>query len=86
MSVPVRRPDAAAARAARRTVAPVVALTLVTISAVTGVTVAVVYRHLDRNLNVVDITPELGHDRPTAPTVTAQKGPVEHLGDGLRQP
>jgi LCP family protein required for cell wall assembly len=79
MSDPVRRPDDAATRAARRTVARVVALTLVTISVVTGVTVAVVYRHLDRNLNVVDITPELGHDRPTAPPVTAQKGPVNIL-------
>ncbi len=79
MSDPAPRPDDAAARAARRTVARVVALTLVTISLVTGVTVAVVYRHLDRNLNVVDITPELGHDRPTAPPVTAQKGPVNIL-------
>ena len=67
MSDPAPRPDDAAARAARRTVARVVALTLVTISLVTGVTVAVLYRHLDHNLNVVDITPELGHDRPTAP-------------------
>ena len=79
MSDPVRRPDDAAARAARRTLARVVALTLVTISVVTGVTVAVVYHHLDRNLNVVDITAELGHDRPTAPPVTAQKGPVNIL-------
>ena len=67
MSDPVRRPDDAAARAARRTVARVVALTLVTISVVTGVTVAVVYRHLDRNLNVVDITPSSATTGPPHP-------------------
>jgi LCP family protein required for cell wall assembly len=78
MSDAAPRPDDAA-RAARRTVARVVALTLVTISLVTGVTVAVLYRHFDSNLNVVDITPELGHDRPAAPPVTAQKGPVNIL-------
>ncbi len=79
MPDPAPRPADPVARAARRTVARVVALTLVTISVVTGVTVAVVYRHLDHNLNVVDITPELGKDRPTAPPVTAQKGPVNIL-------
>jgi LCP family protein required for cell wall assembly len=79
MPDPAPRSGEASARAARRTVARVVALTLVTISVVTGVTVAVVYRHLDHNLNVVDITPELGKDRPTAPPVTAQKGPVNIL-------
>ena len=79
MSDPAPRLDDATARDARRTVARVVAVTLVTISLVTGVTVAVVYRHLDRNLNVVDITPELGRDRPTAPPVTAEKGPVNIL-------
>jgi LCP family protein required for cell wall assembly len=78
MSDPAPRPDDAA-RAARRTVARVVALTLVTISLVTGLTVAVLYRHFDSNLNVVDITPQLGHDRPAAPPVTAQKGPVNIL-------
>src|SRR3954471_20923745 len=65
--------------AARRTVAWVVGLTLVTISLVTGVTVAVLYRHYDHNLHVADITPELGTDRPSAAPVTAQKGPVNIL-------
>ncbi len=46
---------------------------------VTGVTVAVLYRHYNHNLDVEDITPELGNDRPTAPPVTAQKGPVNIL-------
>ncbi len=79
MADPAPRPDETAARAARRTVARVVAITLVTISLVTGVTVTVLYRHFNSNLNVVDITPELGHDRPVAPPVTAQKGPVNIL-------
>ncbi len=65
--------------AERRTVVKVVVATLVTIALVTGVTVAVLYRHFDRNLNVVDITPELGTDRPTVAPATAQKGPVNIL-------
>ena len=58
MADPAPRPDETAARAARRTVARVVAITLVTISLVTGVTVTVLYRHFNSNLNVVDITPD----------------------------
>jgi LCP family protein required for cell wall assembly len=65
--------------AQRRTVVRVVVATLVAIALVTGVTVAVLYRHFDRNLNVVDITPELGTDRPSAAPVTAQRGPVNIL-------
>jgi LCP family protein required for cell wall assembly len=57
----------------------VVGITLLTISLVTAVSVAVLYRHYDRNLHVVDITPELGKDRPTAPPVTAPHGPVNIL-------
>jgi len=79
MSDPAPRRGSPAPRAARRTVARVVALTLVTISLVTGVTVAVLYRHYDHNLHVADITPELGTDRPAAPPVTAQQGPVNIL-------
>ncbi len=79
MSDPARPAGGVATPAVRRTVARVVALTLVTISLVTGVTVAVLYRHFDHNLHVVDITPELGTDRPSAPPATAQKGPVNIL-------
>ena len=78
MSEPVRP---ATTRSARRTVALVVTTTLLAIAAITGVTVALVYRHLDHNLNVQDITPELGTDRPTPKPrlVTAEKGPVNIL-------
>ena len=79
MPDPAPRRERDAASAGRRTVTRVVVLTLVTISLVTGVTVAVLYRHYDHNLHVADITPELGTDRPTAPPVTAQKGPVNIL-------
>ena len=65
--------------AERRTVAKVVVATLATIALVTAATVAVLYRHYDHNLHVVDITPELGTDRPSAAPVTAQKGPVNIL-------
>ena len=79
MSDPAPPAGPAVSPAARRTVARVVVLTLVAISLVTGVTVAVLYRHYDANLHVVDITPELGTDRPTPQPVTAQKGPVNIL-------
>ena len=74
MSDPAPRPDAGVTPADRRTVAKVVTATLVDVCLVTAVTVAVLYRHYDRNLHVVDITPELGTDRPTAPPVTARRG------------
>jgi LCP family protein required for cell wall assembly len=70
---------AAPTPAQRRTVLRVVLATLLTIALVTAVTVGVLYRHYDHNLNVVDITPELGTDRPTVAPVTAQKGPVNIL-------
>lgn len=64
----------------RATVARVIGVTLLAVCVVTGVSVAVLYRHLDHNLHVVDITPELGTDRPTAPpAATAQQGPVNIL-------
>jgi LCP family protein required for cell wall assembly len=65
--------------AGRRTLALVVAVTLVSISLVTGATVAVLYRHYDHNLHVDDITPQLGTDRPTPHPVSAPKGPVNIL-------
>ena len=80
MSDPAPPSDAGAGPGARRTVARVVALTLVTISLVTAVTVTVVYRHLDRTLHVVDITPELGNDRPSGDRA---ERPGQPLGDGL---
>jgi LCP family protein required for cell wall assembly len=54
----------------RHTVAKAVGATMVVIALVTGLTVVFLYRHYNANLNVQDITGELGHDRPTAP-----KGP-----------
>lgn len=80
--MPDARPLAGSAdqpRSARPTVALVVGTTLLVISLVTGVTVAVLYRHLDSNLHVQDITRQLGTDRPSVPPVTAQRGPVNVL-------
>ncbi len=57
------------------TLATVVAVTLVTISLVTGATVAVLYRHYDRNLHVEDITSQLGTDRPRWHQHVAEIGP-----------
>ena len=65
--------------ATRRTLALVVAVTLLSISLVTGAAVALLYRHYDHNLHVDDITPQLGTDRPTPHPVSAPKGPVNIL-------
>ncbi|HEY3528204.1 MAG TPA: LCP family protein [Nocardioides sp.] len=57
---------------AHHTVAKAVGATMVVISLITGLTVVFLYRHYNGNLNVKDISTELGTDRPTP---TAPKGP-----------
>jgi LCP family protein required for cell wall assembly len=57
----------------------VVASTLLSIALVTGVTVAVLYRHYDANLHVVDLTKELGTGRPTPVQGSGPEGPVDIL-------
>ena len=48
----------------RHTVAKVLVASLVVLGLVTGLSVVFIYRHLNGNLNVVDLTPQLGTDRP----------------------
>ena len=86
MSDPAPHRHAGVTPADRRTVAKVVTATLVTICLVTAVTVAVLYRHYDRNLHVVDITPELGQRPAHGPARDRSEGPGQHPGDGLGQP
>jgi LCP family protein required for cell wall assembly len=58
------------------TVAKVVGATMVVISLVTGLSVVFLYRHYNANLNVKDISSELGTDRPKAPVPKGPHGPI----------
>ncbi|MFC4782970.1 LCP family protein [Nocardioides sp. MAHUQ-72] len=60
----------------RHTVAKVVVAALVVLGMVTGLSVVFIYRHLNGNLNVVDLTQQLGTDRPDK---VAVEGPHEPL-------
>jgi LCP family protein required for cell wall assembly len=65
---------------ARRThtVAKVLLATLLTLGMVSGLSVAFLYRHLNGNLNVVDVAPQL-YDRPTKVHIPAPKQPINIL-------
>src|SRR5215469_1044884 len=58
------------------TVAKAVGATMVVIALVTGLTVVFLYRHYNANLNVKDITGELGTQRPTHPAPKGPHGPI----------
>jgi LCP family protein required for cell wall assembly len=58
------------------TVAKVVGATMVVIALVTGLSVVLLYRHYNANLNVQDITNELGSDRPTPQVPKGPHGPI----------
>jgi LCP family protein required for cell wall assembly len=58
------------------TVAKAVGATMVVIALVTGLTVVFLYRHYNANLNVKDITNELGTDRPTPQAPKGPHGPI----------
>jgi LCP family protein required for cell wall assembly len=66
-------------RSPRRVLAIVIASTLVAISLVTATTVTLLYRHYDANLNVQDVTKELGKDRPEPTRVKGPRGPINIL-------
>jgi LCP family protein required for cell wall assembly len=61
---------------ASHTVAKAVGATMVVIALVTGLTVVFLYRHYNANLNVQDITNELGTDRPTPQVPNGPRGPI----------
>src|SRR5919112_1988532 len=61
---------------ATRTVAKAVGATMVVIALVTGLTVVFLYRHYNANLNVQDITKELGTDRPEPQVPKGPHGPI----------
>jgi LCP family protein required for cell wall assembly len=63
-------------RRAARTVAKVMATTLVVLALVTGLSVTLLYRHLNGNLHHLDLGPQLGPDRPDKVDV---EGPHEPL-------
>jgi LCP family protein required for cell wall assembly len=65
---------------ARRThtVAKVLLATLLTLGMVSGLSVAFLYRHLNGNLNVIDVAPQL-YDRPTKVHIPAPKQPINIL-------
>ena len=58
------------------TVAKVVGATMAVIALVTAVSVVLLYRHYNANLNVQDITNELGTDRPTPQVPEGPHGPI----------
>src|SRR3954453_3519939 len=66
---------------ARRThtVAKVLLATVLTLGMVSGLSVAFLYRHLNGNLNVVDVTDQLGGDRPDKIRVEGPKEPLNIL-------
>src|SRR6476659_4056924 len=60
----------------RHTVAKVVIASLVVLAMATGLSVVFIYRHLNGNLNVQDLTSQLGGNRPDKVKV---EGPHEPL-------
>jgi LCP family protein required for cell wall assembly len=58
------------------TVAKAVGATMVVIALITGLSVVFLYRHYNSNLNVKDISSELGTDRPTKPVPKGPHGPI----------
>ena len=58
------------------TVAKAVGSTMVVIALVTGLTVVFLYRHYNGNLNVKDISSELGTDRPSPEAPKGPHGPI----------
>ncbi len=66
-------------RTPARTVAKVVAVTVVALALVTGVSVTLVYRHLEGNLRHLDLAPQLGQDRPEQPEVEGPQDPLNVL-------
>ncbi len=63
----------------RHTVAKVVVAALVVLGMVTGLSVVFVYRHLNGNLHAIDLTPQLGSDRPDKKSVEGPKEPLNIL-------
>ncbi|GAA2146538.1 LCP family protein [Nocardioides koreensis] len=63
----------------RHTVAKVLIASLVVLGMVTGLSVVFIYRHLNGNLNVADLTGQLGSDRPDKKAVEGPKEPLNIL-------
>jgi len=63
----------------RHTVAKVVVAALVVLGMVTGLGVVFIYRHLNGNLNVADLTGQLGNDRPDKKAVGGPQEPLNIL-------
>ena len=59
--------------------AKAVGATMVVIALVTGLSVVFLYRHYNGNLNVKDISAELGTDRPTPKAPNGPHGPINIL-------
>jgi arginase family enzyme len=75
----VYRPGKRRGRARRtHTVAKVLLSTLLTLGMVSGLSVAFLYRHLNDNINVVDVGEDL-YDRPKAVHIEAPKQPLNIL-------
>ncbi|MBC9734485.1 LCP family protein [Nocardioides marmotae] len=71
----------------RHTVARVLGATVVVLAMVTGLSVVFLYRSLNGDLNVDDLDPQLGTDRPTAAPVEGPQDPLNILvmGDDTRE-
>jgi len=63
----------------RHTVAKVVVASLVVLAMATGLSVVFIYRHLNGNLNVQDLTGQLGGDRPSKKDVGGPHEPLNIL-------
>ncbi|WP_343061473.1 LCP family protein [Nocardioides luti] len=63
----------------RHTVGKIVLATVLVLGLVTGLSVVFLYRHLNGNLNVVDLSGQIGTDRPDKPKVTGPQEPLNIL-------
>ena len=63
----------------RHTVAKVLLVTVVVLGLVTGLSVVFIYRHLNGNLNSIDLTEQLGTDRPEKKIVQGPQEPLNVL-------
>ena len=63
----------------RHTVAKVLLVTVVVLGLVTGLSVVFIYRHLNGNLNVIDLDDQIGANRPEKKVVSGPKEPLNVL-------
>ncbi len=73
------RPSGADGTPRRHTIGRVLIASAVVLALATGLGVVYLYRHLSGNLDVVDVTGQLGDDRPEKKGVTGPQEPLNVL-------